>query len=72
MKDKPIMCITEILDDDSGIWANYICDTSTDINALGRILKDYGEEGYKEILDCLNILKRDLENAWEEINRRTP
>ena len=70
MKDKPIMCITEILDDDTGIWASNICDTSTDINALERILKDYGEKGYKEILDCLNILKRDLESAWGEINRR--
>jgi len=70
MKDKPIMCITEVLDDDSGIWTNCICDTSTDISTLERILRDYGKEGYKEILDCLSILKKDLENAWKEVNRR--
>ena len=69
MRDKPIMCVTEILDDDSGIWSNNICDTSIDTGALERILNDYGEEGYKEILDCLNILKRDLENTWEKLKR---
>jgi len=67
MKDRPIMCVTEILDDDTGIWASNICDTSTNVKVLERILKDYGKEGYKEILGCLNILRRDLETAWETI-----
>lgn len=67
MKDRPVMCVTEILDDDSGLYTDYVCDTSTDVGAVKRLLKEYGRVAYYEMVKCLDILRRDVENMWREM-----
>jgi len=68
MKDRPIMCVTEVLDDETGIWADDICEVNINASAIEKILKDYGKEGYNEIVSMLDLLRKELDDIWKDIN----
>ena len=66
MKDIPLMSVTQVLDDSTGIWANDLCEISIHSARLETFLKTYGDEGAKEIIEMLDILKKD---TLEELNK---
>ena len=58
MQDKVLLSVTQILDDDTGIWAGDLCEYSIHCADLEDFLESYGEKGAKEICDTLDVLKK--------------
>jgi hypothetical protein len=58
MKDRELLSVTEILDDDTGIWAGDLCEYGIVSGDLEDFLKNHGDEGAKEICKMLDELKR--------------
>ena len=58
MQDRPLLSVTEIIDDSTGIWAGDLCEYSICSGDLEDFLRDYGEKGAKEICKTLDYLKK--------------
>lgn len=58
MQDRPLLSVTEIIDDSTGIWAGDLCEYSICSGDLEGFLRNYGEEGAKEICKTLDYLKK--------------
>ena len=57
MKDRPLLSVTQILDDETGIYAGDLCDFSIH-GEVDDFLNRYGEDGAKEICETLDYLKK--------------
>jgi len=69
MKDRKLMCVTQIMDDETGIWAGDMVEQAIYVENLKQFLKTYKESGKKALLDELDFLKKDVERYWEEIKK---
>ena len=58
MKDQPLMCVTRVLDDDTGIWAGDLCEFSIYLGRVEQFLKSHGKKGANEICSMLDTLKK--------------
>ncbi len=60
MKDTPLLSVTKILDDESGICASDLCDFSIHCADLEDFLIAHGDNGAKAICDQLDYLKKSV------------
>lgn len=67
MQDKPIMSVTVVIDDETGIWANDICEYSYSSWEVEQILNRYGQKGYNEILSMLHCLENNVKKDWKKL-----
>jgi len=58
MTDRILLSVTEILDDDTGIWANDLCEYEISVGYLEEFLNEYGTKGAQEICKMLDSLKK--------------
>jgi len=58
MQDRPLMSVTQVLDDDTGIWAGDLCECSIHCGPLDDFLQKYGKKGAIEICSMLEHLKK--------------
>ena len=68
MKDQTLLRVTEVVDDDTGIWANDIVDFGIYTGLLENFLKQYREIGVKDICETLDFLKKRVHEIWEKIS----
>lgn len=61
MKDRPLVSVTEILDDETGLYAGDICDFSIH-GCVYQFIATYGEKGRADLVENL----RYLANACEK------
>ena len=67
MQDRVLLSVTEVMDDDTGIWAGDLCEYSIHSADLDDFLRDYGDKGAKEICGMLDSLKKAvMENYLPE------
>ena len=60
MKDQMLLQVTEVIDDNTGIW--HVGEIEFGISAnLNKYLSKYGEEGRDKILEVLDYLKWAVE-----------
>lgn len=64
MNDRILMKITEVFDDDSGIWDIGEIEFGISVMLLERYLKIYGKKGKEEIIKMLEFLKTKVEEYW--------
>jgi len=68
MRDEPLMCVTKIIDDETGIWANDLCEFSYRGN-VKDFMKRHGKTAFNEILSMLKCLEECTKRDWEEIEK---
>jgi len=65
MKDRTLLSVTQIVDDDTGIYDV----GSVDFGVHGELrdfLKSRGEKGKQDVLETLDFLKKEVEREWQE------
>jgi len=68
MQSEPILSIDVITDDETGLWSRDICDMTIVTDRVDNILRVYGEKGFKEIMELLDVIKNSVTDMWEELN----
>ena len=68
MQDRTLIELTEVTDDDTGIWKQGEIEYGISGN-LEEYLKDYGEEGKKEVVKMLETLKGVVEEYWQRVEK---
>lgn len=59
MKDRPLFSVTQVLDDETGIWAGDLCEYSIHVGAVDSFLKAYGQKGMEAMeLMALAVLRQ--------------
>lgn len=58
MKDTPLLSVTKIIDDESGICSGDLCDFSIHCADLDDFLRSHGQKGAEEICETLDYLKK--------------
>ena len=66
MKDRVLLSVTEILDDEAGYTGGDLCDFDLH-RACDDFLKEYGEKGRDAILAMLDFLKTDVIQSFERL-----
>jgi hypothetical protein len=69
MKDEVMLEVTKIVDDDTGIWADDLCETGIKVGILEDFLKHNGEEGLKEFFGKLDFLKTEVTEIYKKMNK---
>lgn len=69
MQDSVLLSVTKIVDDDTGIWANDLCDYSIHSLDLEDFLKTNGKTGAEEIFKMLDQLKISVEEIYKSLKK---
>lgn len=67
MKDRKLICITEVIDDSTGTWRVGEIEFSITLGFLEQYLKTYGEKGKDEIISMLEFLKSKVEEYYQRV-----
>ena len=65
MKDRDLIKVKEILDDETGIWSHDLVDYGILVGPLREFLKKTGEVGRDEIIKTLEFLKTKVEEYYQ-------
>ena len=71
MKDIPLIKVTKIVDDETGIWSSDLCEYSIYTEKLEDFLKAHGERGVKEINRLLDVLKERVVDYLKEVEKES-
>lgn len=67
MQDQRLLEITEVTDDETGIWQ--VGEIEFGIyGTLEEYLRAYGKKGKDEILKTLDYLKREVQSRFDRLN----
>lgn len=69
MKDRPLLSVTEILDDSTGMWSGELCDFAIH-GTLQKFLERTGKKGRDEILNNLSFLTHTVWERWGEQQKK--
>ena len=67
MKDITLIKITQVVDDETGIWRQGEIEFGIFTRLVEDYLKNYGEKGKKEIIDTLEYLKSKVEECFRRV-----
>ena len=67
MKDRILMSVTQVIDDDTGIWAGDITDFGIYTGLVKDVLRLYRKKGRDSIQKELDYLKKRVDELWDEV-----
>jgi len=71
MRDRILLSVTEILDDETGIWSGELCDHGIH-GVIYDFLKSEKEKGLEAIIGQLDFLKKDVVRIFKEEIKEKP
>ena len=70
MREKILVALTEVVDDETGVWERGEVEYKIMISQLESFLKREKEKGKDEAIEMLEVLKNKIKEAWERIKEQ--